>query len=122
MVLKLLITKISLSHEIRAWGHPLKPRSGRFRADARNYFFTQCLIEVWNSLLTGCGGGCLPGRLSKGSGQFHEGWSYQWLLVTMVMSYGGLLICLLIAVVRGRDDSTGFVVVGFLERQLLATV
>ena len=37
------------SHRLQ--GHNLKIRKERARLDIRKYFFSQCIVNVWNSLL-----------------------------------------------------------------------
>ena len=39
-----------LEGEIRTWGHGLKIRGSRFRTELRRNFFTQRVVNLWNSL------------------------------------------------------------------------
>ena len=44
-------TFFSLSHNTGTQrGHPMKLIGGGFRTDKRKYFFTQCIVKLWNSL------------------------------------------------------------------------
>ena len=40
----------SLSRNTRTRGHPLKLSVGRVRTDKRKYFFTECVVRLWNVL------------------------------------------------------------------------